>query len=591
VLFSRAAVFWAPLDNNIITSWDLLFARLARPPKRDRLYEPVAVPDPAPRDAKDVGTTLMDGPQMETDYIIVGAGSAGCLLANRLSADADAKVILLEAGGSDWSPLIRVPLMAGALYTKKSINWGFETTEQSVLDNRRLEWPRGKVLGGSSSINGMVYMRGHRADFDNWAEHGLPGWAYEDVLPIFRRSEGHQDRRDDYHGTKGELSVSRSRTGNPLEEAFLEACDQNGYAATDDFNGATQSGFGLHDLTISRGRRVSSAGAFLHKYAARPNLKIFVRAHCRRLLVERSRVTGVEASIRGSRETIRARREVILCAGAVNSPALLELSGIGDAERLRSVGIKTVHNLPGVGENLQDHLGAYVQHQCLEPVTLNPLFGSVRGLAVVGQAMVAGSGVASSVPLRAAAFIGEDKGHGGAADIKCTFIPALSLDILQTGDFDHGFQIALHQLRPASRGSVHVVSSDPKERPAIDPNYFAEEQDRDTLSGGVLAIRELLSQRAFDKFRGAEIAPGSAAQSRPQVLSWICQNSKTVFHPVGTCRMGTDASAVVNERLEVQGLQGLRVADASVMPNITSGNTNAPTLMIAEKAAEMIGRS
>ena len=532
----------------------------------------------------------MNAQRIETDYIVVGAGSAGCVLANRLSADADTKVTLLEAGGSDWNPLIRVPLMAGALYTKKSINWGYETTQQKALGGRQISWPRGKVLGGSSSINGMVYMRGHPADFDGWAKGGLKGWAYDDVLPVFKQSERHLDRRDAYHGTGGELLVSRSQSVNPLEDAFLEACGQIGFAATDDFNGPRQSGFGLHDMTIARGRRVSSAGAFLHPVASRPNLTLILRAHCRRLMVEKGRVTGVEASIRGIPASIFARREVILCAGTVNSPALLELSGIGDAQHLRPLSIEVVHELPGVGENLHDHLGAYVQHQCSEPVTLNPLYGSARGFAAIAQAVLSGSGIASSVPLRACAYFGQDDAHGGAAEIKCTLIPALSLDVLRADNPGHGFQIALHQLRPMSRGSVHIVDADPYASPAIEPNYLAEERDRVVLVRGVQETRELLSQHAFDRFRGPELAPEPARRTDKQVLSWITQNAKTVFHPVGTCRMGTDDGAVVDERLEVRGLSGLRVADASVMPSITSGNTNAPTIMIAERAAEMIRR-
>ncbi len=526
------------------------------------------------------------------DFLIVGAGTAGCVLANRLSEDPANRVVVLEAGGKDWHPALRVPVMAGLAYFVRSTNWNYQSEPEPHLDGRRIPWPRGKVLGGTSSINGMMYMRGNRRDYDDWRQRGLEGWDYASVLPYFKRAEGHTGRRDDpYHGTDGPLRVSRARSTNPLYSAFVESGRAAGYPANDDFNGATQEGVGRQDFCIHRGRRESAATSFLAQARGRANLRIVSRAETERVIVEDGRAVGVIYRRGGSRHTLRARREVVLSAGTINSPALLERSGIGDPERLRALGIEVVLARPAVGENLQDHAGVYVQYACTQPITLYRLFRADRALLAGLGAYLFGVGPGSSVPLEGGGFLRTDDALD-APDVQVTFMPGLNLETTRKKQGRHGFLTHCYQLRPESRGRIHIAAADPTAAPKIEPNTLAAERDRAVMRGGVRLARRIVAQAPLAPYRGREIAPGEGVQSDDEIDAWVRANGTTVWHPVGTCRAGIDDDAVVDAALRVRGLEGLRVVDASVMPAITSSNTAAPTIMIAEKAADMIlGRS
>ncbi len=532
----------------------------------------------------------MFGPPMaDADFIIVGAGSAGCLLANRLSADPSTKVILLEAGGRPRNPLMRVPLLAGVMYYAKSLNWGYETEPQQHCDNRRLVWPRGKVLGGSSAINGMMYMRGHRADYDHWRQLGLTGWGYDDLLPYFRAFERNVSHGEDasYHGRTGELHTEQSAGDHVLYDAWLQSAFAAGLPANSDHNGAEQEGLGLYDFNIARGRRVTSADAFLSPVAGRANLRIETGALATRLLFDGARCTGVEVSQHGTARRFAAAREVILSGGAVNSPALLQLSGIGDAAYLSGLGIAPLLDRPDVGENLQDHLGVYVQHGCTQPVTLYGLFRPDRAVRAVAQALLSGTGPAASVPLQAGGFL-RTRPDLDIPDIHITFVPGLSLAATMSGQREHGFLTNFYQLRPHSRGSIKIRSADPRGKPAIQPNYLSAEADRQAFRDGVRLVRRIVGGAALAPFRGDEIEPGAAATDDAAIDAWVRRTSNTIFHPAGTCRMGTDPGAVLDAELRVRGIGGLRVADCSAMPALIGGNTSVPAMMIAEKAAAMI---
>lgn len=525
----------------------------------------------------------------DADFIVVGAGSAGCVLANRLSEDPRNKVVLLEAGGRDRHPAIHIPILAGAAYFIKSLNWGYDTAPEPHLDGRSIHWPRGKVLGGSSSINGMMYIRGHRNDYDAWRRMGLDGWDYDSVLPYFKRSEGHANRRDEFHGTDGPWKVTSARSDNPLYKAFFEACAARGYERTGDFNGAQQEGFNWHDFNIHDGRRSSTAKVFLKPAMKRPNLRIETRALVRRVVFEGKRAVGVEYEQGGQVRTLNVAKEIVVCGGAVNSPALLELSGVGDAERLRELGISTVLDLPGVGENMHDHLGVYVQHECLQPVTMHRWFRPDRAVAMMLQVLIFRSGVGATLPLEAG-LIARSRPEVTQPDLKFSLVPGLSLDTSQKGQAGAGFLIHGYQLRPRSRGWVHIVSSDPREKPTMFANYLAEHTDVVCLRDCLKIIRSLLEQDAFKPYLGEPISPTAEVRSDDEIDAWVRANGNTVFHPVGSCKMGADddPAAVLDAELKVRGLQGLRVADASVMPATSSGNTQAPTVMIAEKASDMI---
>ncbi|MEQ8707412.1 MAG: choline dehydrogenase [Rhodospirillales bacterium] len=532
--------------------------------------------------------------QESFDYIIVGAGSAGCVLANRLTADGRFTVLLLEAGKRNSHPWFRIPLMTGKLLRGRAHNWFYHTEPEPNLNGRRLFWPRGKVLGGSSSINGMVYTRGLPLDYDIWAQTGLPGWSFEDVLPYFRRSENYQDGANDRHGADGPMPVTRPEDKNPLYDAFLTAGREAGLPETDDFNGEDQEGVGRYHFNIADGRRHSSAAAFLLPALGRKNLEVRTEAQTTRLLMQGRDVTGVEWRQGGDTRTTLARRGVILCGGVVNSPQLLMLSGIGPGEHLRSTGIDVVHDLPGVGQNLQDHLLVRVQHACLQPITMHSLLRADRAVRAVVQAMLFGSGPASKFPLLTGALV-KTRPELDDPDIQCHFLPGLSTAAVRWNPFakagpadGHGFFANAYQLRPESTGELRLASADPFEAPRITANYLATETDRRTIRDAVRLLRRIFAQPAFDPYRDREISPGAGVQSDQEIDSWVRETAESVFHPVGTCRMGVGADAVVDGNLRVHGIGGLRVVDASVMPRMPSCNTHAPTVMIAEKAADAI---
>ena len=533
---------------------------------------------------------------MGHDYIIIGAGSAGCVVANRLSRDPHCSVLLIEAGGHDRNPLVRLPMLMGKLFNSGLYNWRYHTDPVETLNGRSLYWPRGKVLGGSSTINGMIYVRGNRHDFDRWAQSGLSGWSYEDVLKAFTRSELHQQRRDEFHGFGGELAVCRARGGNPLFDVFVEAGGQAGYPVNDDFNGAEQEGFGRFDFTIRNGKRWSAASAFLKPVKDRPNLTVMTGGHACRIMTAGTRATGVEIA-RGARtDTISAGREIIICAGAVNSPQLLMLSGIGPAAELQEHGIDVVHDLAGVGKNLQDHVDCVLAYECTQPVTL---YGDLRADRLawsIIRGMIAGTGTATTFPYEAGSFV-KSRQDLVAPDIQMHFMPALEKTAnlhfpnpfrKKSPDPDHGFSIRVGPVNPDSRGSIKLRSADPADPPAIHPGYLSSKSDRDAMIAGIRIVREVIRQRAFDGYRGRELQPGADIMSDDQLTSWLRDSAMTTFHPVGTCRMGKDRLAVVDDRLRVHGFERLRIADASVMPVITSGNTNAPAIMIGEQLAAFI---
>ena len=524
------------------------------------------------------------------DYVIVGAGTAGCVLANRLSAEAGVSVLVLEAGGLYRHPMLPIPMMAGLSYFVKSTNWNYVSAPEPHLNGRRIAWPRGKVLGGTSAINGMMYMRGHRRDYDAWAESGLAGWSYDEVLPYFKHAEGHRQRRDEYHGNDGPFIVNRAKSDNPLYPVFLEACRQAGHPATDDFNGSQQEGVGRQDFNIDSGRRVSAATAYLAPVRGRTNLKVVMRAHAMRVLFDGARATGVEYALGGrggERIKARAAREVILCGGAVNSPALLQISGIGDSVRLQALDIPLVADLPGVGGNLQDHLGAYVQNHCLEPVTLYRLFRADRAVLALLRVWLFGDGPGASVALEAGGFL-RTRPELEIPDIQITFIPGLSLDTTRKKQGRHGYLTHFYLARPLSRGRVMIASADPFAAPTIEPNSMTKAADRRVMRDGVRLVRNIMAQDAFAPYRGEEISPGADVESDEDMNAWLRANATTVWHPAGTCKMGESEDAVVDSELRVRGIDGLRVVDASVMPEIIAGNTATPTIMIAEKAADMI---
>lgn len=533
----------------------------------------------------------------EADVIVVGGGAAGAVMAARLSEDPNCEVLLLEAGGKARGPLFSVPLMTGLLLRASVANWNYVTEPVPQLDNRRLKWPRGKALGGSTAINGMVWRRGLPLDFDLWAQAGLDGWSWRDVEPAFRKVERRQPGTGVSLGSDGPLSISRGRLDNPLFDAWFAATRALGYPTTDDFNGETAHGVGRFDFSIRDGRRVTSASAFLDPVATRANLRIATRMRVLRLLIERGRCIGVEVHNGNEMHRLHARREVILCGGTINSPHLLMLSGIGPADDLGRHAITVVADVPGVGRNLQDHVLVRVEYRAKEAVTLDRLRRFDVAALAFARAVVFGTGPAATFPIEAGGLL-KSEPHLDSPDLQTSMMPALSSASLRLPGFGrhlapdrgHGFFSNIYQMRPNSHGSLELASSDPLAPPRIKPNYLSAPPDRDVLRRGAKLLREIYAQSAFDRYRGEELSPGPDVRSDTDLDRWIAATADTVFHPTSTCRMGTanDPMTVVDARLRVRGVAGLRVVDASVMPTITSGNTAAPTIMIAERAAQFM---
>ncbi|MET3528092.1 choline dehydrogenase [Phenylobacterium koreense] len=527
------------------------------------------------------------------DYVIIGAGSAGCVLANRLTEDGQTKVLLLEAGGKDNSILVKMPAGVGALIGKPgTYNWGFWTEPEPNLQDRKLWWPRGKGWGGSSSINGMIYIRGHARDYDQWRQMGLQGWSYRDVLPYFKRSESFEGGGDAWHGGDGPLKVSKASTPNPIYKAAVEAGRQAGHPTTNDFNGFQQEGWGPYQMTIHDGQRWSAARGYLHPALSRKNLTCLTGARTSRIIVEDGRATGVEYidAKTGAKQVVHAEKEVLLSAGAVQSPHILQLSGIGDPAELEKFGIAVVKALKGVGANLQDHLDVSMSWECPQPITAYSLRkGTLKTLAIGMSYALFGKGLGRQQFLESGAFL-KSRPDLDRPDLQIHTVLAIMQDHGKVSVAKDGFTFHVCQLRPESRGRVGLRSADPQDDPAIFANYLSTEEDRRALREGVRMMREVAAQAALAPYRGEELFPGKDVETDEQLDAWIQGHAETIYHPVGTCKMGGagDEMAVVDGELKVRGVAGLRVIDASVMPTLVGGNTNAPTIMIAEKAADMI---
>lgn len=532
------------------------------------------------------------GVQEKFDFIVVGAGSAGCVLANRLSADSSKRVLLLEAGGRDWNPWIHVPVGYFKTLHNPNTDWCYKTDPDPGLNGRSIDWPRGKVLGGSSSINGLLYIRGQHEDYDHWRQLGNVGWASEDVLPYFKRAENQERGSDDYHGVGGPLSVSDMRVHRDVCHAFIEAAEEIGVPRNDDFNGETQEGAGYFQLTSRNGRRCSTAVGYLNPARGRPNLEIATHALAEHLLFDQANdkaVDGIAFSVKGARREARLKPggEVVLSAGAIGSPQILQVSGIGPGALLQGLDIPVRQDLAGVGENLQDHLQIRSVFEVNVP-TLNDEINNLFRRALIGLRYVLFRRGAMAMGASQVCIFARTRPELATPDIQFHFQP-LSAD--KPGIEMHpysGVTASVCQLRPESRGSIAITSPDPKIYPSIQPNYLSTTLDQETAVAGIQMSRALAETKALSPFIVAERVPGPAVKSEDELLDAARNISQTIYHPTSTCKMGDDATAVVDDRLRVHGIKGLRVADASIMPTIVSGNTNAPTIMIGEKASDMM---
>lgn len=517
-----------------------------------------------------------------SDYIIVGAGSAGCVLANRLSADPHVTVLVLEAGGPDKRQEVRMPAAFPKLF-QSAVDWAYYTEEEPHMHNRILYWPRGKMLGGSSAMNAMIYMRGHRANYDGWEHLGNEGWNYEAVLLYFKKAENNARLTSPYHGRSGPLLVSDLRTINPLSQAFVTAATEVGIRPNDDFNGAEQEGIGLYQVTQNRGKRWSAADAYLRPAMPRPNLTVQTGAQVTRVRFEKQRAIGVEYWQHGQKHQAHAHREVLLSGGAINSPQLLMLSGIGPADHLRPLGIEVVVDLPGVGRNLQDHLVIAITYACKQPVSL----ANAERLRHLLHFLVCAKGPLTSNISEAGGFV-KTRADVPIPDVQLHFTPVFFMEHGFANPPGHGFTIGPTLLYPHSCGRITLRSRDPYAAPALQPHYLEHASDMRVLLEGVNVARHIAHANALTPYRGAEVWPGAQAQDERSLADFIRAKAQTLYHPVGTCKMGTDVMAVVDAQLHVHGVEGLRVVDASIMPMIVGGNTHAPTIMIAEKAAALM---
>ena len=525
---------------------------------------------------------------LEADFVIVGSGSAGAALAYRLSEDGRHSVIVIEYGGTDIGPFIQMPAALSFPMNMSLYDWGFSSEPEPHLGNRRLATPRGKVIGGSSSINGMVYVRGHARDFDTWSEMGATGWSYTDVLPYFKRMEHSHGGEAGWRGTDGPMHVRRGKRQNPLYAAFIEAGRQAGFETTEDYNGSKQEGFGAMEQTIHRGRRWSTANAYLRPALKRENVSL-VNGFARKVVIENQRAVGVEIEAGKQIQVVKAKREVVLAASSINSPKLLMLSGIGPAAELARNGIAVVADRPGVGRNLQDHLELYIQQESIQPITLYSKLNMFSKALIGAEWLFFKTGLGATNHFEAAAFVRSKLGVD-YPDIQYHFLPAAIRYDGKAAAESHGFQAHVGPMRSKSRGTVTLRSADPNDKPVIHFNYMSHPEDWSDFRHCIRLTREIFSQPAFDPFRGREISPGPDVQTDDELDAFIAEHAESAYHPCGTCRIGRadDPMAVVDPECRVIGVDGLRVADSSIFPQVTNGNLNAPSIMVGEKAADML---